>query len=221
MNILIVEDHPIVRSGLRRLLAAEAVEIREAASGEEGLALFRTWQPSLVILDLNLPGIGGLAMLERLKSASPGARVLVLSMHDDPMHVTRALRAGAAGYVSKNARPEEIVEAVRRVARGRTFIEHAIAEELVFAGIEARPELLSGLSTRELEVLRLLAEGCSLAQIADTIGVSYKTAANSCSRIKAKIGALSTADCIRAALHAGLVDRDPGLSPPPDRRRNP
>jgi two-component system, NarL family, invasion response regulator UvrY len=218
MNILIVEDHPIVRSGLRRLLAAEAAEIREATSGEEGLHLFRTWQPSLVILDLNLPGIGGLAVLERLKSAAPAARVLVLSMHDDPMHVTRALRAGAAGYVSKNARPEEIVEAVRRVARGRTYVEHAIAEELVFAGIETRPEPLSGLSTRELEVLRLLAEGCSLAQIADTIGVSYKTAANSCSRIKAKIGAASTADCIRAALYAGLIDRDAGLSPAYRRR---
>jgi two-component system, NarL family, invasion response regulator UvrY len=205
VKILIVEDHPIVRSGLRRLLAAEAAEIREAASGEEALAIFRTWQPGLVILDLNLPRIGGLEVLERLRIAEPEARILILSMHDDPMHVTRALRAGAAGYVTKNAPPEEIIEAVRRVALGGTYVEHAIAEELVFLSIKSPSQSLSDLSTRELEVLRLLTQGCTLSQIADTIGISYKTAANTCSRIKAKLGAVTTADCVREALRAGLV----------------
>jgi two-component system, NarL family, invasion response regulator UvrY len=205
MKILIVEDHPIVRSGLRRLLAAEAAEIREAATGEEALGIFRAWQPSLVILDLNLPRIGGLEVLDRLRIAEPEARILILSMHDDPMHVTRALRAGAAGYVTKNAPPEEIIEAVRRVARGGTYVEHAIAEELVFLSIKSPSQSLSDLSTRELEVLRLLAQGCTLSQIADTIGISYKTAANSCTRIKAKLGAATTADCVREALRAGLI----------------
>lgn len=214
MKILIVEDHPIVRSGLRRLLAAEAAEeIQEAASGKEALSIFRAWRPTLVILDLNLPGMGGLEVIERLKVADPNARVLVLSMHDDPMHVTRALQAGATGYVTKNARPNEIIEAVRRVAGGRTYVEHSIAEELVFLNIQTRAQPLTDLSPRELEVLRLLAEGCSLSQIADTIGVSHKTAANSCSRIKAKLGAVTTADLIRIALRSGLVDRDADLSP--------
>jgi two-component system, NarL family, invasion response regulator UvrY len=213
VKILIVEDHPIVRSGLRRLLDAEAAEIREAASGVEALGAFRAWQPNLVILDLNLPGIGGLEILKRLKTAEPATQVLVLSMHDDPMHVTRALQAGATGYVSKNARPEEIIEAVRRVARGGTYVEHAIAEELVFSSMHPRAQPLSDLSTREFEVLRLLAEGCTLSQIAGTIGISYKTAANTCSRIKTKLGAVTTADCIREALRSGLVNRDAGLSP--------
>jgi two-component system, NarL family, invasion response regulator UvrY len=206
MKILIVDDHPIVRAGLRRLLAPEAAEIRDTASGEEAIEISKAWRPSLIILDLNLPRIGGLAVLERLKAPAPGTRILVFSMHDDPIHATRALQAGAAGYVTKNATPEEIIEAVRRVARGGTYVEHAVAEELAFSSIQARPQPLSELSARELEVLRLLAEGRTLSQIADTLGISYKTAANNCSRIKAKIGEPTTAGCIRAAFRFGLVD---------------
>jgi two-component system, NarL family, invasion response regulator UvrY len=208
MKILIVDDHPIVRAGLRRLLAPEAAEIRDTASGEEAAEISKAWRPNLIILDLNLPGIGGLAVLERLKAPTSGTRILVFSMHDDPMHATRALQAGASGYVTKNAPPEEIIEAVRRVARGGTHVEHAVAEELAFSSIQARSQPLSELSARELEVLRLLAEGRTLSQIADTLGISYKTAANNCSRIKAKIGAATTAGCIRAALRFGLVDSD-------------
>ena len=206
MKILIVDDHPIVRTGLRRLLAAEAAEIREAASGEEAIESCKAWQPSFVILDLNLPGISGLALLERLKTAMPETRVLVLSMHDDPMHATRALQAGAAGYVTKNAPPEEIVEAIRRVAHGGTYVEHAIAEDLAFLNVHDRAQPLAELSARELEILRLLAEGRTLPQIADAIGIGYKTAANNCTRIKAKLGAATTADCVRAALRFGLID---------------
>src|SRR5215475_4549004 len=125
MKILIVDDHPIVRAGLRRLLAPEsAAEIREAADGRAALDAFRGQRPDLVILDLNLPGLGGIEVITRLKIADPAARILVLSMHDDFIHVTRALQAGAAGYVSKNAPAEELLEAVRGVAGGQTYIEH-------------------------------------------------------------------------------------------------
>jgi two-component system, NarL family, invasion response regulator UvrY len=211
MRILIVEDHPVVRSGLRRLLAADAEEIQEAASGHEALAMFRALRPTVVIIDLNLPGISGLEVIGRLKVVDPDARILVLSMHDDPMHVTRALQAGAAGYVTKNARPEEIIEAVRRIARGRSYLEHAIAEELAFLSVQQTTPPLMSLSARELEVLRLLADGRTLPQIADTLGISQKTAANSCSRIKAKLGAVTTADLIRIALRSSLIDRDADL----------
>ncbi|HEX3415770.1 MAG TPA: response regulator transcription factor, partial [Stellaceae bacterium] len=115
MKILIVDDHPIVRAGLRRLLAAEpTAEIGEAASGKEALSAFRGGRPDLVILDLNLPDIGGLEVIVRLKIIDPEARILVFSMHDDHIHVTRALQAGAAGYVSKTIPPEELLEAIRR-----------------------------------------------------------------------------------------------------------
>ena len=213
MKILVIDDHPIVRAGVRRLLAAEPeIEVREATNGREALGIYRELQPTLVILDLNLPGIGGLEVLTRLKAADPDARVLVLSMHDDGIHVTRALRAGAAGYVTKNAPPEELLEAIGRVARGHTYIEREIAEDLVFASVRKSPHPLKDLSSRDLEILRQLAEGRTLSQIADTVGIGYKTAANNCSRIKAKLGAASTADLIRIALRYGLVDHDGGAA---------
>ena len=210
MKILIVDDHPIVRAGLRRLLIAEAgFELCEAASGREALSAFKEQQPTLVILDLNLPGIGGLEVLVRLKAGAPDARVLMLSMHNDQTHVTRALRAGAAGYLTKNAPPEELLEAIGRVAEGHTYIEREIAEGLVFASIRSSSDPLKDLSSRDLEILRLLAEGRSLSQIADTVGIGYKTAANNCSRIKWRLGAASTADLIRIAIRTGLVDAGP------------
>jgi DNA-binding NarL/FixJ family response regulator len=139
-------------------------------------------------------------------------------MHDDQIHATRALQAGAAGYVSKNAPPDELLEAIRRVSAGQTYIEREIAEELVFSSIRAPSHPLRDLSSRDLEILRLLAEGRTLLQIADTVGIGYKTAANNCSQIKAKLGAGSTADLIRVAIQCGLIDRDAGLSTSPSGR---
>jgi two-component system invasion response regulator UvrY len=214
MKVLIVDDHPIVRAGLRRLLAVEPVtEVHEAADAREALDALREQRPTLVILDLNLPGLGGVEVIARLKIADPQVPILVLSMHDDYIHVTRALQAGAAGYVSKNAPPEELLEAVRRVAGGHTYIEHEIAQGLVFSSLRTHPHPLDDLSSRDLEMLRLLAQGRTLPQIADTLGIAYKTAANSSSRIKTKLGASGTADLIRIAIRSGLVDRDTG---PPD-----
>ena len=212
MKILVVDDHPIVRAGLRRLLSSEPnIEIREATDSKQALSLYREQRPALVILDLNLPGLGGLEVLGRLKTADQEARILVLSMYDDETHVTRALQAGAMGYVTKNAPPEELLQAIGLVAAGRTYIEREIAEALAFAGLRSPSHPLKELSSRDLEILRLLAEGRTLTRIADTLGIGYKTAANNCSRIKAKLGATSTADLIRIAIRAGLVDGDTGL----------
>jgi two-component system invasion response regulator UvrY len=211
MKILIVDDHPIVRAGLRRLLAVEpGSDVREAGDGREALDAFREQRPTLVILDLNLPGLGGIEVIARLRIADPQARILVLSMHDDYIHVTRALQAGAAGYVSKNAPPQELLEAVRRVAGGHTYVEHEIAEGLVFSNLRTPLHPLDDLSSRDLEMLRLMAQGRTLPQIADTLGIAYKTAANNSSRIKAKLGASGNADLIRIAIRSGLVDRDAG-----------
>jgi len=209
VKILIVDDHPIVRAGLRRLLGAEpAAEVWEAASGREALGASRGQRPDLVILDFNLPDIGGLEIIRRLKTVDPAVRILVLSMHEDPIHVTRALQAGAAGYVSKNIPPDELLRAIRCVAGGRTYVEREIAEELVFSDIRTSPHPLDALASRDLEILRLLAQGRNLVQIADALGISYKTAANNCSQIKAKLRAGSTADLIRIAVQHGLAERD-------------
>lgn len=202
MNILIVDDHPVVRDGLRRLLSGERnVEIRESATAKEALAAFRQDRPDLTIVDLNLPGLGGLELTQRLILADKTVRILVFSMHADPIYAARSIEAGARGYVSKNAEPAEILEAVRRVAQGGHYIEQEIAQALALINVRGTPlHPLQDLSRRDLEILRLLGEGQSLAQIAAALGVSYKTIANACSQIKEKLGATRTADLIRIAI---------------------
>jgi two-component system invasion response regulator UvrY len=201
MKILIVDDHAIVRDGLARLLASEGDhELRLAANGREALAVARTFASELVILDLNLPGLGGLELLRRLARAQTG-KILVLSMHAEPLYARRALEAGAQGYVSKNAAPDELLAAVRRVAAGGRYIEAEIAQALALgAGAEA----LDALSPRELEIMRLLAGGASLAEIAEALGASYKTIANTCTLIKSKLGVARTADLVRLAIETGV-----------------
>jgi two-component system, NarL family, invasion response regulator UvrY len=215
MKLLIVDDHPIVRAGLRRLLASErGFDIVEAATGPEAIAAFREQQPDLVILDLNLPGLSGLEVLSRLRADNPKARVLVLSMLDNPLYVTRVLEAGAGGYVSKSAPPEQLLEAVRRVGAGQPYIEHEIAQELVLWNLRTTSEPLRQLSQRDVEILRLLAEGNSLTEIAGALGIGYKTVANHCSQLKAKLATPRMADLIRLAISSGLSAADAALTEP-------
>lgn len=205
MKILIVDDHPIVRAGLRRLLAGEPeIDAREAEDAEEALAVFRDYRPDLVILDLNLPGIGGLELIKRLRLEDGDLGVLVVSMHDDPIFALRALQAGAAGYVSKNAPPEEILEGIRRVADGQSYVAQNLAQEMALLQVRSRRRPLDDLSPRDLEILRMLGEGRSLRQIADALGLSYKTIANTCGQMKLKLGVERTAELIRIALQNNL-----------------
>jgi two-component system invasion response regulator UvrY len=204
VTILLVEDHAIVRAGLRRLLAGLPADIAECASGQEALALVRAQPPDLVILDLNLPGIGGLELLRRLLKETPALRVLVLTMHAEPLYAARALDAGAKGYMSKNATPDELLAAVRRVLRGGRYVEAEIAQELAVQPV-ATGDPLAVLSERDLEILRLLAQGRSLAEIGAGLAISYKTVANTCTQIKAKLGVARTADLVRLAIGLGLT----------------
>lgn len=204
MNILLVDDHAIVRAGLRRLLAGLPADIAECASGQDALAHLHVARPDLVILDLNLPGIGGLELLRRMLRDHPTLNVLVLSMHAEPLYAARALTAGARGYVSKNATPEELLAAVRRVARGARYVEAEIAQELaVHPAAAADP--FATLSERDLEILRLLATGKSLSEIAAALGIGYKTVANTCALLKGKLGVMRTADLVRLAIRTGMT----------------
>ena len=205
MKILLVDDHAIVRAGLRGLLATMSrTELVEAATGEDALALVRAARPDLVILDLNLPGIGGLELVRRLLAEDRTARLLVLSMHAEPLYAARAIEAGARGYLSKNAAPEELLRAVRKVAEGGRYIENDIAQELAVQTVSATSPL-GQLADRDLEILRSLAEGRSMTEIAGALGLSYKTVANTCSQIKAKLGVARTADLIRVAIEMGVA----------------
>lgn len=200
MKILLVDDHIVVREGVRRLLAAvRGVELREAATGQEALTLFRAERPDLVLLDLNLTGIGGLELLRRLLSEDEKARIVIFSMHAEPIYAARALRLGARGYVSKSAGAEELITAVKRVAEGGRYVDREIAGELAFTQLSTE-DPLQQLTTREIEILRLLGEGNSLTEIARATGVAYKTVANTCSIIKSKLGVERTADLIRVSI---------------------
>jgi DNA-binding NarL/FixJ family response regulator len=200
MKILLVDDHIVVREGVRRLLSdLPGVRLYEASTGQEALELFRKEHPEMVLLDLNLAGIGGLELLRRLIAEDEKVRVVVFSMHAEPIYAARALRLGARGYVSKSAGADELVTAVKRVADGGRYVEREIAGELAFTQVSAE-DPLQQLTTREIEILRLLGEGNSLTEIAQKVGVAYKTIANTCSIIKSKLGVERTADLIRVSL---------------------
>ena len=203
MKILLVDDHAIVRTGLRKLLAMVSdAEILEAKTGRESLVIAKAHHLDMIILDLNLPELGGIELLSRLRQNSD-VPILVLSMHAEPLFVTRALEAGAQGYVSKNASPEELLTAIRQVGGGGRYVEQEIAQALVlYSTVPAAS--LAQLAPRDLEILRLLAAGRSLGEIAEALGLGYKTIANNCSLIKTKLGVTKTADLLRLALEAGV-----------------
>lgn len=203
MRVLLVDDHRIIRDGLRRLIAtAGDCEFLEASNGREAAALARSQRLDLIVLDLNVPDLGGLELLRRLRQLGSHP-ILVFSMHAELIYVTRALEAGAQGYVSKNASPEELLAAVRRVSAGGRYVENELAQALALDPGGAA-NAFDKLSSRDVEILRQLAAGRSLSQIADALGLSYKTIANTCTQIKAKLGASRTADLVRIAVGAGV-----------------
>ena len=152
-----------------------------------------------MLLDLNMEGVGGLELLRRLLLEDKKARVVVFTMHSEPIYAARALKLGAKGYVTKSASADELVAAVRQVADGGHYIEAELASKLAIGQFDGE-DPLHQLSTREVEILRLLGDGKSLTAIAETLGVSYKTVANTCSLIKNKLGLQRTADLIRVSL---------------------
>jgi DNA-binding NarL/FixJ family response regulator len=205
MRVLLVDDHAVVRNGLRNLLTSAAeTEISEAATGRDALALLRQERPDLVLLDLNLPGMGGLELLRRMLLEDGAVRILVLSMHTEALYASRALQLGAKGYLSKNASADELLKAVRRIADGGRYIESELAQELALQQVSPGHGL-PDLSERDIEIMRLLAEGSSLAEIADALGIGYKTVANACSGIKAKLGVTRTNDLVRLAMTLGVA----------------
>jgi len=205
-TVLVVEDHAIVRAGIRRLLAErEQMTVHEATSGEEALAATTGQAFDLILLDLNLPGLAGLELLRRLIRLAPGARILIFSQHTEAIYATRALEAGARGFVSKNASPEELLAAIDTVLAGGTAIEKDVAAEMAAHDL-AEDAYLKPLTERDLEILRLLSSGSSLSEIAERLGIAYKTVANTLSRIKEKLGVVQTSELIRIAVGRGLAD---------------
>jgi two-component system invasion response regulator UvrY len=205
ITILVVDDHPIVRAGCRQLIQQiPNTKVIEAETGEEGYRLFQQNYPDMVLLDITLPGIGGLEVLRKIRANRENAKVLMFSMHEDPVFASRAMQAGAKGYITKNNAADYLVEAVEKVLAGKTYLSPDTAQQLAMLNIGAGTSALSDLSRRELEILRLLGEGKSMTEISNLLGISYKTVANNLTQIKSKLDINKTAELMRFAISHGL-----------------
>lgn len=204
MNILLVDDHAVVRQGYASLLRAllPAIEVREAASGEEALSRVQEALPHLVIMDFGLPGISGLETTRRLRQRLPQLRVLFFSMHDELPLVRQALEAGASGYLTKSSAPEVLIEAVRRVLDGHAYIEQSLATQLAYTPSDQR---LQGMTPRELEIFLMLAKGTPTRSIADQLSISSKTVSNHLTLLKSKLQVTSHAELVHVGIDMGLV----------------
>jgi two-component system, NarL family, invasion response regulator UvrY len=205
ITVILVDDHAVVREGYRRLLERDhrLVVVGEAAGAAEAIRLDTELRPDVIVLDIALPGVSGIEVLRRIRSRRPDARVLMFSMYQDGIYATRAMDAGARGYLSKASAPDLLVDAVRSVADGEPYLSPDI--EAAMSKQSSRTNQLAGmLSPRELEVLRMLTQGFGVEEIGQRLGLSAKTAANHQSSIKQKLGADSALQLMLIAQQYGL-----------------
>jgi len=213
ITVLLVDDHAVVRAGYRLLLSGSAGigDVLEADSGEAAYSQYLALRPDIVVMDLSLPGNSGLAAIRRIVSRDPEAMILVFSMHDEPVYVTRALEAGARGYITKSSEPDMLIEAVYRVFRGELFIEPEMARRIDPDSPGAKEvSPLARLSAREFEVFSLLAKGRTTHEAAQVLCLSIKTVANYNTLIKAKLKVKTSAELTRLAYRYGVLGQEAG-----------
>ncbi|MBN2289729.1 MAG: response regulator transcription factor [Candidatus Glassbacteria bacterium] len=208
-RIIIADDHPIVREGLKKILEKtnDILVAGEAGTGEELLGLVRESDCDIVLLDITMPGRGGLEILEQLRAEKPGVKVLVLSVHPEEYYAVRVLKAGASGYLNKEKAPAELIKAIRKVALGGKYVSPALAEMLAFeleTGRDRTPHEL--LSNREFQVMCLIASGKTVSQVAAELSLSVRTISTYRSRILEKMKMKSNAELTRYAIKNQLVD---------------
>lgn len=212
IRVLVADDHAIVREGVRMILGQEPdIEVvGEAGDGQQALDLVATVHPQVVIMDISMPGVGGIEATQRLKATHPEVQVLALTMHEDETYVFQLLRAGAAGYVLKRAAAQDLVQAVRAAARGEAFLYPSIARKVVedyLKRVESgeERERYDGLTTREKEILTLIAQGLSNQQIAEKLFISIKTVQTHRAHILEKLGLHDRTELVRYAIRKGLI----------------
>jgi two-component system, NarL family, invasion response regulator UvrY len=205
-RVMLVDDHALVRVGFRMLLAdAHFDVVAEAQSGEEACLAYPRVLPDVVLMDLSMPGMGGLEALRRLLAQDPKARVLALSAHEDTAHPSRALRAGALGYLAKRCAPDVLIAAVAAVARGERYVDAVTAQALALAQIDGDANPAELLSEREFAVFIQLAQGRSVAQIADTLNLAPSTVGTHLYHVKQKLNAANQSALTLVALRWGLI----------------
>lgn len=209
ITVMLVDDHSVVRAGYR-LLLTQTDNIRvisEASRGEDACQYYAEVQPNVVVMDINLPGIGGLAAIRRICTKYPNAKILAFSVHDEPLYVARAFEAGARGYVTKSCSPDILVDAVQRIAQGEKFVDPAVAQRMVVQTLTtANAETaLSGLSGREFDVFCLLAKGRTTREVAEDLCLGHKTVSNYISVLKNKLNVNTIAEMTQLAYHHGVL----------------
>ena len=207
IRVMLVDDHALVRMGFRMLLAdAQMTVIAEADSGEQACRDYPRVRPDVVVMDLSMPGLGGIDAVRRLLAADPKARVLALSAHEDTAHPQRVLRAGALGYLTKRSAPETLITAVTTVAGGRRYLDAQTAQALAVAQISGEASPAEALSEREFSVFLQLARGASVAQIADNLALSSSTVGTHLYHVKQKLGVGNQSELTLVALRWGLIE---------------
>jgi DNA-binding NarL/FixJ family response regulator len=207
ISVFLVDDHSVVREGYRRLLERSAgIEVAgEAANAADAYAEFQRLNPDVVVMDISLPGASGIEAMRRMLAREPRAKVLMFSMHEEPIFATRAFQAGAVGYVTKASAPEVLVDAVRAVAEGKRYLSPDMAQALALQSVGGGGASLEVLSNREFEVMRLLVAGDTLVTIGEKLQLSYKTVANHQSAIRQKLGVETHAQLIQVAQRNGVL----------------
>lgn len=208
IRVMLVDDHAVVRAGVRRLLEQDEkfTVVAEAETGERAYQIFGEHLPDITVLDLSMPGMGGMETIKRIVARYPTAKVLVLSMHENAAFASQALKAGAKGYLAKSGLAEELSNAIQWVMTGQTYLGSEISNKIALQMHDAQGDPMQVLSAREFEIFRMLVDGVELSTIATTLNISLKTVANYQTVIKQKLGVNSPVEMVRLAIRCGLIE---------------
>ncbi|MDG1096822.1 MAG: response regulator transcription factor [Methylophilaceae bacterium] len=208
INVMLVDDHAVVRMGFKMLLETsdDIKVIAEAESGEEAIKFYVEHKPNVIVMDITMPGMGGMEAIERILTKDSSAKILVLSAHEDSVHPKRVLNAGAMGYVTKRSAAEELIKAIRAVASGKKYIEANVAQQMAIQQLSGTQNPVDVLSEREFEVFMSLAKGKTTNEIAETLFLSPRTVGTHLYNIKQKLNASNSAEIALIAMRSGLID---------------
>ena len=208
INVMLVDDHAVVRMGFKMLLESDTdiKVVAEAESGEQAIQRFVEFKPHVVVMDITMPGIGGLEAIERILAKDSSAKILVLSAHEDSVHPKRVLNAGAMGYLTKRSAAEEMIKAIRVVATGKKYLEASVAQQMAIQQLSGDQNPVDVLSPREFEVFMALAKGKTTNEIAETLFLSPRTVGTHLYNIKQKLNANNSAEIALIAMRSGLLD---------------
>ncbi len=207
IKVMLVDDHAVVRAGYQMLLknSPEIDVVAEANSGEEAYRLHGLHEIDVIVMDLSLPGIGGIEAIKRIHARDSKIKILVFSMHEEIIFVEQSLQAGASGYITKSSDPQLLVDAIKRLSIGGKYIDPELAQRLAIEKSRGQDSPLSDFSTREFEIFCMLAEGLNTSEVAKRLSLSYKTVANYSTQIKNKLDVATVADIARIAIRYNII----------------